>query len=44
MATQSNLGYLCKTLLLSEDQHKSAQHQVPAEARWEKRRDANASP
>lgn len=44
MATQGNLGYLCKTLLLSEDQHECAQHQVPAEARWEKRRDADASP
>lgn len=44
MATQSNLGYLCKTLQHSEDQHQPAQHQVPAEARWEKRRDADASP
>lgn len=44
MATQSNLGYIGKTLLHSEDQHEPAQHQVPAEAHWEKRRDANALP
>lgn len=44
LATQSDISYLCKTLVHSEEQHEPTQHQVPAEAHWEKRRDADALP